>query len=219
MAVAAALHSVVWYTGRQWDFEFFHRSHGLSQAETGSYLGAFALIGTLGTLAGGYLADRLTRERNDARWLMWVPGIACAVMVPIQFIGYLHPNLALVVPSFVIMVILASMFFGPSFTVAQSLATVRMRAVSTSLLLFVQTLIGYGLGPLIVGAISDALSPGLAPAIRIDPDDPLVGNNSLRYAIVAIGICNLWAALHYFIGARDIRRDLEDTARLNAGAA
>lgn len=217
MAVAAALHSVVWYTGRQWDFEFFRRSHELTQGEAGSYLGAFALVGTLGTLAGGYLADRLTRDRNDARWLMWVPGIACALMVPIQFVAYLHPNFSLVVPSFIVMVILASMFFGPSFTVAQSLATVRMRAVSTSLLLFVQTLIGYGLGPLIVGAISDALSPGLAPAIQTDPDDPLVGNNSLRYAIVAIGICNLWAAIHYFVGARDIRQDLEATARLNSG--
>jgi MFS family permease len=217
MAMAAALHSVVWYTGRQWDFEFFRRSHELGQGEAGTYLGAFALIGTLGTLAGGYLADRLTRERNDARWLMWVPGIACALMVPIQFVAYLHPDFALVVPSFVVMVILASMFFGPSFTVAQSLATVRMRAVSTSLLLFVQTLIGYGLGPLIVGAISDALSPGLAPAVQIDPDDPLVGNNSLRYAIVAIGLCNLWAAAHYFLGARNIREDLEATARVNAG--
>lgn len=217
MAMAAALHSVVWYTGRQWDFEFFRRSHELTQAEAGYFLGAFALIGTLGTLAGGYFADKLSRERNDARWLMWVPGLACGIMVPFQFVAYLHPNFAFVVPSFVVMVILASMFFGPSFAVAQSLATVRMRAVSTSLLLFVQTLIGYGLGPLIVGAISDALSPGLAPAVQIDPNDPLIGNNSLRYAIVGIGLCNLWAALHYFLGARSIRQDLAETARRNAG--
>jgi MFS family permease len=219
MSIAAALHSIVWYTGRQWDFEFFHRSHELSQGQTGNYLGAFALIGTLGTLAGGYLADKLSRDKEDTRWLMWVPGIACAIMVPIQFVAYMHPSLSLVVPAFVGMVILASMFFGPSFTVAQSLATVRMRAVSTSLLLFVQTLIGYGLGPVIVGAISDLLAPGLAPTIQPDPDDPLVGNDSLRIAIVAIGLCNLWAAFHYFVGARSIREDLEDTGRLNAAAA
>ena len=219
MAIAAALHSVVWYTGRQWDFEFFRRSHELGQGQTGTILAVVALIGTLGTLAGGYLADKLSRDRDDQRWLMWVPGIACAAMVPIQFVSYLHPNLTVVIPSFVFMVILASMFFGPSFTVAQSLATVRMRAVSTSLLLFVQTLIGYGLGPLIVGAISDFLAPQLAPPIQLDPDDPLVGNNSLRYAIVAIGLCNLWAALHYFLGARMIRQDLAETAKLNASSA
>jgi len=216
MSVAAALHAVVWYTGRQWDLEFFRRSHELGQGEAATYIAAFALIGTLGTLAGGYLADKLSRDKNDTRWLMWVPGIACAIMVPIQFIAYLHPSLSFVIPSFVGMVILASMFFGPSFTVAQSLATVRMRAVSTALLLFVQTLIGSGLGPLIVGALSDLLAPILAPAVAIDANDPLVGNNSLRYAIVAVGLCNLWAAFHYFVGARSIRADLADTARLNA---
>ena len=216
MGLAAALHSVVWYTGRQWDREFLWRSHELGQGEAGTWLAIITILGTLGTFAGGYLADKLSRDKDDSRWLMWVPGIACAVMVPIQFFAYLHPNLSIVIPSFIAMVMLASMFFGPSFTVAQTLATVRMRAVSTSVLLFVQTLIGYGLGPLIVGAISDYLAPSLAPAIPVNPDDLLVGNDSLRYAIVGVGFCNLWAAWHYMVGARTIREDFAETAGANA---
>lgn len=216
MSLAAALHAVVWYTGTQWNREYFWRAHELGQGEAGTYLGTFALIGTLGTFLGGYLADKYSQRNNDRRWYMWVPGIACAIMVPFQFLSYLHPDMAVVIPSFIIMFVLASFFFGPSFTVAQTLATVRMRAVSTSILLFIQTLIGYGLGPLIVGAVSDALAPGLAPAVQVNPDDALVGNPSLQYAIVIVGFCNLWAALHYFLGARTFREDLAETAKLNA---
>jgi ACR3 family arsenite efflux pump ArsB len=137
---------------------------------------------------------------------MWVPGIACAIMVPCQFLSYLSPNLAVVVPSFSIMVVLASMFFGPSFAVAQSVATVRMRAVSTSVLLFIQTIIGLSLGPFVVGLLSDLFAPA-------------AGTDSLRYGLVVVGLANIWAALHYFLGSRTYRQDLVETAKLNSAAA
>ena len=53
----------------------------------------------------------------------------------------------------------ASMFFGPSFAVAQAVAPVPMRAVSASVLLFIQTIIGMTAGPFLVGVISDLLAP------------------------------------------------------------
>jgi len=170
----------------------------------GSWLAMFALIGTVGTFSGGFLADRFSVRKDDKRWYMWVPGIACMIMVPFQFLSYLAPDMVIVVPSFTIMVILAAMFFGPSFAVAQSLATVRMRAVSTSILLFIQTLIGLGLGPAVAGAISDHLQP-------------TVGTPSLSYGLVIVGLCNVWAALHYFLGARTYRQDLAITENLNRG--
>ncbi len=203
MSLAAALHAVVYYAGSSWDTAFFQRSHGMNTGVAGNYLGMFALVGAVGSFAGGYLSDRMSRERGDHRWYMWVPGIACLVMVPFQFVSYLSPRLAVVVPAFSIMALLASMFFGPSFAVAQSVATVRMRAVSTSVLLFIQTMIGLTFGPFLVGLISDHLAP-------------TVGSNSLRYGIVTVGIVNIWAAVHYFLGARTYREDLEETARLNA---
>lgn len=206
MSLAAALHAVVWYAGSTWNASFFIRSHGMDTGIAGSWLAMFALIGTIGTFAGGFLADRISTRKDDKRWYMWVPGIACMAMVPFQFLSYLAPQLIIVVPSFTIMVILAAMFFGPSFAVAQSLATVRMRAVSTSILLFIQTLIGLGLGPAVAGAISDYLQA-------------TVGTPSLSYGLVIVGLCNIWAALHYFLGARTYREDLAITERLNRGNA
>jgi MFS family permease len=204
MSIAAAAHSVMWYAGSNWNPSFFVRAHGMNTGVAGNYLASFALIGAIGTFAGGFLADRLSVRSGDRRWYMWVPAIACLAMVPFQFFAYLSPQLPVVVPTFTVMVVLASMFFGPSFAMGQSLATVRMRAMSASVLLFIQNIIGLTAGPWLVGQISSHL-----------------GNNgtSLRYAMVIVGISNIWAAFHYYMGSRTYRDDLEATARLNAAAA
>jgi hypothetical protein len=76
-----------------------------------------------------------------------------------------------------------------------------MRSVATSLLLLVQTLIGQGIGPWLAGFVSDSLRPSM-------------GIGSLRYSLVIVGLVNIWAALHYLIGARSLRQDLEGTERL-----
>ena len=206
MSLAAALHSVVWYAGSNWNAAFFVRSHDMNTGIAGNYLGIFALIGAIGSFSGGFLADRLSTKHDDKRWYMWVPGIACLAMVPFQFLSYLSPNLSVVVPAFSIMVVLASMFFGPSFAVAQSVATVRMRALSASVLLFIQTIIGLSLGPLLVGFLSDLFGPA-------------AGTDSLRYGLVVVGLANIWAALHYFLGSRTYRADLAATAKANAAAS
>jgi MFS family permease len=206
MSLAAALHSIVWYAGSIWNATFLIRSHGMDTGQAGGYLAIFALIGTIGSFLGGYLSDRFSVRFDDKRWYMWVPGAACIIMVPFTLVSYLAPDMSIVVPAFSIMVVLASMFFGPSFAVAQSVATVRMRAVSTSVLLFIQTIIGYTLGPFFAGLLSDVFQE-------------TAGNHSLSWGLAAVGLANLWAALHYWLGSRRYREDLAETERLNIAAA
>jgi MFS family permease len=201
LSLAAALHSVVWYASGAFNNAFLQRSHAMSVGEAGNWISILSLIAGLGTFLGGFAADRLSRSKKDRRWYLWVPGIATLLCVPFQFLAYLSPNLSVALPSFVGLMLMAAVFFGPSFAMTQALASLRMRSVATSLLLFIQTLIGNGFGPSITGFISDRL----APSYRTD---------SLRYALVIIGIINIWAALHYLAGARHLRADLEETERL-----
>ena len=207
MCLAAGLHSVVWYAGSQLNGVFFIRAHGMSSGEAGTWLAMFAGIGAVGTLLGGLIADRVATRTGDRRWYMWVPGIATLVMVPFQFFAYLSNNMDLVIPSFAIMISLASIFFGPSFAVSQTLATLRTRAVATSILLFVQTLVGMGLGPLVAGQISSLLSS----SVGIE--------DSIRYGLCIVGLVNIWAAYHYFVGAKTIRENIANTERLSRLAA
>jgi MFS family permease len=202
LSLAAALHSVVWYSSGAFNNAFLQRSHQLSAYEAGVWISILSLIAGFGTFLGGFACDRLSTRFNDRRWYLWVPGVATLLCVPFQFLAYLSPTLTTTLPSFVGLMFMAAVFFGPSFAMTQALATVRMRSVATSLLLFIQTLIGNGLGPAATGYISDWLVPSLQ-------------RDSLRYALVIIGVVNVWAALHYAWGSRTLRQDLEATEALS----
>jgi MFS family permease len=201
MSLATALHSVVWYAGGAFNNAFLQRSHHMTAGQAGYWISLFAAVGGIGTFLGGYSADRLSTRMQDRRWYLWVPGLATLISVPFQFLAYLAPALAVALPAFAVMMAMAAVFFGPSFAMTQALATLRMRSVATSVLLFVQTLIGQGIGPSVAGFISDRLAASAGAA-------------SLRYALVIVGLVNVWAAAHYVCGARSLRQDLEMTERL-----
>jgi len=203
LCLAAALHSVVWYASGAFNNAFFQRSHALTASQAGYWISLFSAVGGVGTFVGGVLADRLSKSRGDRRWYLWVPGIATLLCVPFQFVSYLPDNMSLVLPMFGAMTFMSAVFFGPSFAMTQAISPLRMRSVATSLLLLVQTLIGQGIGPWLAGFISDRLRPSMGAA-------------SLRYSLVIVGLVNIWAALHYLIGARSLRADLEGTEKLAA---
>ena len=201
LTLAAALHSVVWYASGSFNNAFLQRSHQMSVGEASYWIAVLSAIAGFGTFLGGLAADRLSVRFNDRRWYMWVPGLATLLCVPFQFLAYLSADLRVVLPSFVGLMFTAAVFFGPSFAMTQALATLRMRSVATSLLLFIQTLIGFGLGPSVTGFISDSLKAS-------------AGQDSLRYALVIIGVVNVWAAVHYHLSSRTVRQDLEATERM-----
>ena len=217
LSLAAALHSVAWYAGSVFNAPFLIRSHALTRTDAGFYLGIIAVIAGVGTFAGGVAADRLSTWNNDRRWYLWVPGIATLAMVPFHWVTYLHPSMSVAFPAFSVTMFLAAVFFGPSFAMTQALAPLRMRAVATSLLLFVQTLIGFGLGPWAVGQISDWLKPaGMSlPLVGVVGQ----GADSLRWGMVIVGLINVWAAAHYFRGARFLLTDLAASEKLAAQSA
>jgi hypothetical protein len=122
-------------------------------------------------------------------------------MLPFQFVAYLYGGLSAVIPSLFVVSILGGMYLGPSFAMTQALVSLRMRSVASAILLFMLNIIGMGLGPYIVGVLSDIF-------------EPRFGIDSLRYALCIAVFANLWAAFHYFQGARTLRGDLEETEAL-----
>jgi predicted MFS family arabinose efflux permease len=193
LTLATGMHAIMWYANASFSAAFLMRSHGLSAASAGRWLSAFSLAGAVGTFGGGYICDRVGHVRQDLRWSMWIPAAATLLAVPFQFPAYLVNSETIAFSCFAIMMMLSAVFFAPSFAVTQILAAPSCRATATSLLLFVQTLVGYGLGPLLAGALSDRLQDRL-------------GRESLRYALATIGLFNVLAFVHYVIGARYMSR-------------
>lgn len=199
---AAGLHAFVGYGAGTWNAPFLIRSHEMPITEVGFWLALISGIGAIGTFAGGYLSDRISDRTGDRRWYMWVPGISTVLMVPFQFVAYLHGGLWAVIPALLVVSILGGMYLGPSFAMTQGLVSLRMRAVASAILLFMLNIIGMGLGPYFVGVVSDLL----APTYDI---------SSLRYALCLAVLANLWATTHYFLSTRTLREDLEKTEALN----
>ena len=83
--------------------------------------------------------------------------------------------------------ILGSFHVGIIFAVLQSEAPVEMRSVVAAINLFILNIIGMGLGPLMVGIVSDYM-------------EPTAGIDGLRYGLVAITILPIWGALHLWRG-------------------
>lgn len=198
---AAGLHAFVGYGAGTWNAPFLIRSHEMPITEVGSWLAIISGIGAIGTFAGGFLGDKISDRTGDHRWYLWVCGISTLIMVPFQLTAYLYDELWAVIPSLFVVSILGGMYLGPSFAMTQGLVTLRMRAVASAILLFMLNIIGMGLGPYFVGIASDLLAPNFAI-------------HSLRYALCMAVLANLWAATHYFLGARTLRRDLGDTEAL-----
>jgi hypothetical protein len=70
-----------------------------------------------------------------------------------------------------------------------------MRATALAVVMLLANLIGMGVGPQSVGILSDALAPTL-------------GNDSLRYAMLAMSLVALWAAYHFWQVGRSAQDDL-----------
>ncbi len=161
----------------------------------GSTFGFAVGVGSVsGVLVGGKLFDRL--GRLDLRWHSWLVLGSALLSVPLSCVFYLSPSLTLAIIALTVVSFTLAMTYAASTTIPMGLVGSRMRAVSYavySMFLYV----GWAAGPLFAGFVSTRL-------------EPVVGTESLRYALVAGGILfGLWAAVHFFFAARTIRADYE----------
>ncbi len=160
LAIAGSLHVFCIYGIGNWSYSFLGRLHGLSKIEIGRYLGlAYGIGGGIGSFAGGWLTDHFGKK--DKRWYMKIPAYAVLVSIPLEVLAIFSPNAAYSVIGFGCVAALQSMYLGPAVSVAHSLVPASMRAQTSAVFFLCINLIGMGLGPFVVGKISDLLAPTL----------------------------------------------------------
>ena len=205
LALAAALHAFVGYGVNGFHPSFLIRSHGFSVAEVGVILSTVSAVsGIGGTWFGGWLSDRFTNLRRDVRWQLWVPGIATLINVPVALMAYTWPDRNLVIGLLFVSLVFGVMYLGPTFATLQRLVSARERALGAALLLLVINLVGLGLGPWLVGALSDVMNNFYLAA-----GDAAVSAKAqgLRVSLAIMVCINLWSFVHYMIAARTLERD------------
>jgi len=198
---AATLHTLAVGAQVTFNFTFLTRVHQLTGTQAGIVIGLLTgIFGGIGTYLGGWLGDR--SGARDARWVLWWIAIGALASIPFSIAAYLVPSTPVAVVALSISVVGSYFYTGACHVIAQSLARPRMRAITASIMLFSMNLLGYGLGPPIAGALSDALG----------------GDDALRYALAAMNAILVWACLHYALAARTYREDLRAEAAVGGGA-
>ena len=195
IALAASLQAFLIYGIGNWFPSYFLRNFDLSLSTVGTWMALTSGIGgAAGSFFGGWMADRF--GARDIRWYLWIPGILTFMIVPVLVIALTSgsPRVALLLTA--PFNFLTAAYLGSVIAVSHSLVSVRMRALTSAVLFFILNLIGLGLGPLIVGALSDRFT-------RAGFETPLAT------AMLICGVIGaLWACLHYVLAANNIRRDI-----------
>jgi MFS family permease len=194
LTLAAAATSFAGYGMYQWLPSFLMRSQGLVMAEIGQFLAPLFLLGVLGAIGGGWLADRFGRAHPAAYAL--IPAITVLAMAPF-FLAALMVNsgyaslVLLAVP-----ISLAYAWLGPGLAAVQTLSRPEHRATTAAIIAFFNNLIGIGLGPLAIGALSDFLKNHMSEG------------DALRYALMAGVAMFLISAGLFFAAAATMRREV-----------
>jgi MFS family permease len=194
LAFATALNVFCIYGLSNWSASFLSRLHHLKSTDIGLVLGLlFGIGGAIGTFLSGYLTDKLGKK--DKGWYLRLPALAVLFSGIFAAGGIFIENTKLSVTCLGLCASLQGMYLGPSIAVAHSLVPASMRALTSAILFFILNLIGLGLGPLVIGFISDRLAPTLQA-------------ESLRWAMSIIIIIEFASAALFMIASKKLQSDI-----------
>ena len=106
-----------------------------------------------GAFFGARLADRWGKK--DIRAYGWLPALAMLLCLPVGIIGWWVDSVEMHLVFATFALLLLGIYLGPSFAIAQTLAPIHMRAMSTALFFFILNMIALGGGPTFAGWLMD----------------------------------------------------------------
>jgi predicted MFS family arabinose efflux permease len=200
LPLAGAAHGIGMFGLAVWMPAYMMRTYHLSAGAAGIRLAlAMGIAGLVGTIGGGQIVDRLVAKTRDTRWYAYSCCVFLLTSLPFMIAVFCFAsdaNTATLL--YAIPMVLNHMILGPVVATVQNLAGATRRAMAAAFYLFLVNLVASTLGPLIIGALSDALGARF-------------GANSLRYSLsILVSITISWAASHFYLAGRSIPADLRD---------
>jgi MFS family permease len=168
---------------------------GQDLAAVGAVYGTVNAVGAvLGTVAGGFLTDRLAKAGRS--WLVRVPAIGLIAACPLYVAAFLTDSVTL----FYALSFLGGLALHASipamFTIVHVVCGSKRRAMAVALIFFFANLIGLGLGPVIAGLLSDSFTAAYGPV-------------GLRYALAIAMLMLIPASFSLWRILRYIEKDAE----------
>lgn len=133
---------------------FLVRAHEITTGEAAIWINTpVSLSSAVGTFAAGWLATKVYKKHPGA--IAWIPGLGLALSIPFYVFAFTTQSLLFAAIGLIIGGFVKYGYITAQYTIGQGVVSMRVRAMATAVLLFVANLIGYGFGPLFIGAISD----------------------------------------------------------------
>jgi len=208
IAVGGSVKAFIGYGHAPFTASFFLRNHPEEIANLAAAVGLKSVgflgltlgilggvCGAAGSYAGGWIADKV--GRNNIGHQMLTPAVASLVAVPVYTAAILVDSAIVGLALLAFNQFLASTWYGPVYGSAQTIAPLHMRATASAVLLFIINLVGLGLGPLGVGALSDWLNTGLG----------LGSADGVRWALIVAALFGIVAFAGFWLASRTFSRD------------
>ena len=187
-----------------WTPTFFQRIHGIPAGQAGIWYGLYFLtFATGGTYFGAWVGGRLYRAgRKD--WPMRGTLMWAGAMIPLGLITPMVPWVTLTWVLYAPLMFFINVPFGMSYGALPVIVPNHLRAQVSAVYLMMGSAVGTGLGPVLVGAISDHVFP--------QPDGVRYSLMLMMAACAPIWLGLLWWGRPHY--ARSLREaeDLEATA-------
>lgn len=199
MAVYVGMTMTTFYNGiiMNWTPTFFHRVHQLPVADAATKAGLLLVGAIVGNYLGGLLADKMVSQgRANGRLL------AAGILEFICFLSFAS-IFGLVrgstqIPLLIVAGLLMTAFTGPVYSSLAELVHPGLRSTVVSVMTLIQNVLGFALGPIVAGALSDRY--GIETAMIVSSFVPLI------------------AAAFFFIGSAFYARDLAKAEKVEIQA-
>ena len=175
-----------------WLPSYLHRTTGVSISEAVMKTSVLMILALIGLPLGGWLADMWFKKRVTARLLF--PAITTALNAIFIFIAISLLQGQAQYLTLIGMGILASAFAPAAITATQEVIHPGLRAISYSVCVIVQNLLGASLAPIVIGKISDLY--GIQVAMSILP------------------VFLLASALMFFVGSLFYKKDMDKVEKI-----
>ncbi len=154
-----------------------------------------------GAFFGARLADKWGKK--DIRAYGWLPAISIALCLPVGLITWWVPSIVIHLIFATLFLLLIGIYLGPSFAIAQTLAPIHMRAMSTALFFFILNMIALGGGPTFSGWIMDMFKENFNDL------------ESIRYAMTVTSFVFVPSVISFLLVSKFLPKDWKEAEERN----
>jgi len=154
-----------------------------------------------GAFFGARLADKWGKK--DIRAYGWLPAISIALCLPIGMGAWWSTSIEMNLVFSTLFLLFLGVYLGPSFAIAQTLAPISMRAMSTALFFFILNMIALGGGPTFAGWLIDVFKENYGEV------------ESIRYAMTLTSVLFIPSIISFMVVARVLPNDWAEAEKQN----